>query len=374
MLRSFSEGSKVYNLINLFVLAFIALSLSSCQMSEKRLKKLKSATVIENPFEITNIESDASLTSNESIKDSEPTVVKPSEPVQPTEAPLVKTENTLPLKTKEDSPTKTKTVAPVKSVTLVPKKPTAAELKSAAMDQEIAELEKLYPFKAGERIEFTIRYGAFEAGHFTFEIKPTKQLEGRPVFHFYISARTSSLFAWIYTLKDFAESFWDMKLKRPYLMKIYGEESRYIREIQTTFDWKKKQARYQAKILEIGKGLDEEDKSWELTHLDAQDLVSSIYYLRTKDLIVGKSYDLRVAEKGKDILVRCKVVKEVELTTKLGKFMTYLVKPTFAVDGAWKQKGDMSLWLTKDKNKTPIQFEAKIKLGTIRGRLYSLTN
>lgn len=363
------------SVVKAFMLLAVLFSMSACQMSRKKFRKLKAKTVIENPYEIKTVESEAGNTSEEKKDDfhaSGPTVVKSAdsdkEDSQMTDKKIDPKKAEEPATSKKADAPATKPAQPNTSL----KNAAAVAAKTAAMDKEIAELQSLYPFKVGERIEFTIRYSAFEAGHFTFEVKPVKQIEGRPVLHFYISARTSSVFAWVYTLKDYAESFWDMKLRRPYLMKIYGEESRYIREVQTSFDWKKKQARYQAKILEIGKELDEEDKSWTLEHAEAQDIVSAIYYLRTKDLAVGKTFDLRVAEKGKDILVRAKVEKEVVLNTKIGKLKTFVVKPTFSVDGSWKQKGEMTLWITNDKYKTPIQFEAKIKLGTIRGKLFSL--
>lgn len=333
-------------------------------MSKKRRKLIKSKTVIENPFDIETVtkkKGDSTEDTNTSFHNSGPTALKVSSPKKD-----VKKEMTNNIKNKTPKTKKIVTKSEVSS------------LNKAKQDQdfekEIESLSKLYPFKVGEKIEYRVKYFALEAGYFTFEVKPPKVIQGRPVFHFYISARTSSIFAWVYTLKDFAESFWDMKLKRPYLMKIYGEESRYIREVQTAFDWKKKEARYQAKIYEVGKGLDEEDKKWSLNYPEAQDIVSALYFLRTKKLAVGKTFDFHVAEKGKDILVRAKVTKEKLLNTKLGKFMTYEVQPKFSVDGAWKQKGDITIWLTKDEHQTPIQFEAKIKVGTIRGRLNSLTH
>ncbi len=344
----------------------LLLSLSSCQMSKKKLRKLKASTVIENPYDIKSLPQDSNPTlgdekpkfdSNTKFHNSGPTVVDSKDP----EAVPVPSNA-------EINPTLNKGLAPAIVKAQIQKE---AVIKKIEAEKDV--LAQKYPFKVGEKIEYAVNYFALEAGRFTFEVKPIKQIQNRPVFHFYVSAKTSSLFAWVYTLKDFAESFWDMKTQRPYLMKIYGQESRYIREVQTAFDWTKKEARYQAKIVEVGKGLDEEDKIWTLKHMDAQDVVSALYFLRTKKLEVGKTFEFRVAERGKDILVKALVLEEVELSTKIGKFMTYVVKPTFSVDGAWKQKGEIKLWLTKDEFKVPIQFEAKIKVGTIRGRLHSLT-
>lgn len=340
-------------------------------MSEKRIKKLKATTVIENPFDIQSLpesESQQSETtepikhSAETFHDTGPTVVDSKVSIDPN-----------PIKVSvENKKNEVKKLEPLTKKEILQN--TKKDLIVKKIEEEKENLEKNFPFKVGEKIEYAVKYFALEAGRFTFEVRPIKQIQNRPVFHFYVSAKSSSVFAWVYTLKDFAESFWDMKTQRPYLMKIYGEESRYIREVQTSFDWVKKKARYQAKIVEVGKGLDEEDKTWDLKHMDAQDVVSSLYFLRTKKLELGKSYDFKVAERGKDILVRVQVLEEVMLSTKLGKFKTIVVKPTFSVDGAWKQKGDIKLWLTQDESKTPIQFEAKIKIGTIRGKLHSWTN
>jgi hypothetical protein len=366
-----------------FFLLATMVFITSCQLSNKKLRLLKSKTVIENPYEIQALEPETPNTdesndqesakkSNEAssgdFHSSGPTVVSTPEignqnidkniPVNPKNAKGVPKDKI----TSGQSAAKTQAAI------------NKAALAAKALEQESEDLAKQYPFKVGERIEYTVKYFAVEAGRFTFEIKKPKKIQGRPVFHFYVSARTSNVFAWVYTLKDFAESFWDMKFHSPYLMKIYGEESRYIREVQTAFDWKKKEARYQAKIMEVGKGLDEEDKTWSLNNPEAQDVVSALYFLRTKNLEVGKTFEFHVAERGKDIFVKAKVVKEVEISTKLGKMMTYMVQPTFSVDGDWKQKGDITIWLTKDQYRTPVQFEAKIKVGTIRGRLYSLKN
>ncbi len=342
--------------------------LCSCSMSEKKRKRIKATTVIENPFDITTLPQENTDESNsenlkkdaaEKFHESGPTVVN-STPEKIDESKKASNFGI-------DTTVKTKPQDKVSAAQTLKK-----DLAVKKVEDERDSLEKKFPFKVGEKIEYAVNYFALEAGRFIFEVRPVKQIQNRPVFHFYVSAKTSSIFAWVYTLKDFAESFWDMKTQRPFLMKIYGEESRYIREVQTAFDWTKKQARYQAKIVEVGKGLDEEDKTWDLKHMDAQDVVSALYFLRTKKLEVGKTFDFRVAEMGKDILVRAVVVEEAVLSTKLGKFNTFIVKPTFSVNGAWKQKGDIKLWLTNDEYKTPIQFEAKIKVGTIRGRLHSL--
>lgn len=355
---------KNVNKITIFLV--IMLSLTSCQISKKRRERLKKQTVIDNPFEIKPVETRKFEPGSKKDSSKDEKQISSDDKTFHEQGPSAVTSS-------KNKKTVAQNTTPKKSA---PVKPTKAEEKKNVVEtNKKLEQEKMiqnYPFKVGEKITYSIRYFALEAGKFTFEVKPFKEINNRKVFHFYISARTSSIFAWVYKLKDYAESFWDVETQRPYLMKIYGNESRFIREVQTTFDWDRKQARYQAKIMEVGKGLDEEDKTWALTDKSAQDVVSAIYYLRTEKLQVGKIFNFSVAERGKNIPLRATVIREEMLKTSAGNFQTYVVQPTFSTNGNWKQKGDITIWLTKDERKVPIQFEAKIKVGTIRGRLHSL--
>lgn len=355
----------------LSVFVFLCLGiLVSCQStSKKKLEELRKQTQIENPFEIkavkgetiTEVKDDTgeSLPSavNESVEEQEeaaPVKVEKKENVSKT-SPPVKPE------VKQSKQTAAKPVNTPKTTEV--SKTTVTETKTA---------QTQFPFSVGEEIVFSVSYIGVEAGKFTFEVKPFKVINNEKTFHFYVSATTSSVFSMFYSVKDYAESFWSVNLKRPFLMKIYGKESRYIREVQTSFDWKKMTARYQAKILKIGKKLDKEDKTWQLNSQKAQDMISGLYYLRTFDLKVGQTHHIRVAEKGKDIVVKAEVLRREDVSTKDGKVKALVVKPTFTVDGSWKQMGDILIWLTDDDKKLPVRFEAKIKIGTIKGRLHSL--
>lgn len=381
----------------------------SCQSKSKRVAEMRKQTQIEIPFEITQAEEGESKLDAEDAKASEPTTPsavnvhkqqdeaskskvkegaqagkdskskaevskqKPSaggsqpsspKPVASSTSKASPSVSSGPStkKTDQSSPVTPKGTAPQAVIGAQP----GGEAKAASED--ISQ----FPFKVGEKVTYSISFFAVEAGRMTMEVKPFKQIQNEKTYHFYVTAMTSAVFNLFYSVKDYAESFWSVKHKRPYLMKIYGEESKYVREIQASFDWPKKTARYQAKILKRGHDLEHEDKSWNLKSNKAQDVISALYNLRTFDLQVGKTYKMNVAEKGKDIVVSAEVLRKETLKTRAGTFQTLVVKPTFTVDGAWKQVGDVLIWLTDDESKIPIAFEAKVKIGTIKGRLHSL--
>ncbi len=346
----------------------------SCQSKSKRMEEMRKQTRIESPYEITQVEG-AQEESGDAVEEAGPSAVKkvesPTAQAKTPPAGAPSKDSSKASSTKAPKSQETSKTAPKKETT--PKaveKPKAQATSTQVLVTEDKTLK--FPFNVGEKVVYSIAFFAVEAGRMTMEVKPFKQVQGDQAFHFYVTALSSSVFSLFYSVKDYAESFWSAKHQKPYLMKIYGEESKYVREIQTSFNWSKKTARYQAKVLKTGKDLKHEDQSWKLNSDVAQDVLSALYKLRTYDLKVDSTYKMHVAEKGKDIMVTAKVLRKEVLKTRLGRFDTLVVKPTFQIDGDWKQDGDVLIWLTDDENKIPIGFEAKVKIGTIKGRLHSL--
>lgn len=354
----------------------MSLLLVSCQSKSKRVEEMRKQTRIESPYEITQVEG-AQEESGDVVEEVGPSAVKKVETTtEQTNTPTAGVSSKgsskeSSIKTPEPQGVSKASAKKAVSPTTIKKSTDQTPKEASAQVVADGKVEK-FPFNVGEKVVYSISFFAVEAGRMTMEVKPFKQIQGDQTFHFYVTAFSSSVFSLFYSVKDYAESFWSAKYQKPYLMKIYGEESKYVREIQTSFNWSKKSARYQAKILKTGKDLKHEDQSWKLNSDVAQDVLSALYKLRTYNLKVDSTYKMHVAEKGKDIVVSAKVLRKETLKTRVGRFDTLVVKPTFQIDGAWKQDGDVLIWLTDDENKIPIGFEAKVKIGTIKGRLHSL--
>lgn len=103
-----------------------------------------------------------------------------------------------------------------------------------------------------------------------------------------------------------------------------------------------------------------------------QDPFSAIYFLRRSELgprheqtfVIG--HDDRIKE------IRTHVEKQETIETPAGKFPAWSVNTAALMGGLFKEGGQFKIWLSADQRKIPLQFEVKVSLGKVVGKLKSL--
>jgi hypothetical protein len=96
-----------------------------------------------------------------------------------------------------------------------------------------------------------------------------------------------------------------------------------------------------------------------------QDVLSAIYYLRTRPLQVGKTFELVVSDSGNVYQVPVLVVEKKRKNTVLGKVETLRVDPqVFGPNRMLTGDGQFSIWLTNDSRRIPVSARIKLKYGT----------
>jgi hypothetical protein len=96
-----------------------------------------------------------------------------------------------------------------------------------------------------------------------------------------------------------------------------------------------------------------------------QDVLSAIYYLRTRPLEVGKTFEISVSDSGNVYQVPVLVVEKKRKNTVLGKVETLRVDPqVFGPDRMLTGVGQFSIWLTNDSRRIPVSARIKMKYGT----------
>jgi hypothetical protein len=96
-----------------------------------------------------------------------------------------------------------------------------------------------------------------------------------------------------------------------------------------------------------------------------QDVLSAIYYLRTRPLEVGKTFEISVSDSGNVYQVPMLVVEKKRKNTVLGKVETLRVDPqVFGPDRMLSGDGQFSIWLTSDSRRIPVSARIKLKYGT----------
>jgi hypothetical protein len=105
-----------------------------------------------------------------------------------------------------------------------------------------------------------------------------------------------------------------------------------------------------------------------------QDIFSSLYYVRTQDLQVGKTIELDVNTR-KNWPLYVNVLKRETIKVEAGKFDCFVVEPKLRDKGLFVQKGkSLKVWITADKHRIPVKMEAEVMIGSVEAELIEYEN
>ena len=105
--------------------------------------------------------------------------------------------------------------------------------------------------------------------------------------------------------------------------------------------------------------------------LYVQDILSSLYYIRTFDLAVGRNVEVITYADGKVYPLKIIVHKRGKVTVSAGTFTCLKIEPLLQSEGLFRQKGKLVIWITDDKYKVPVKMESKVIIGKIASKLVS---
>ena len=99
------------------------------------------------------------------------------------------------------------------------------------------------------------------------------------------------------------------------------------------------------------------------------DSLSCIYYIRSLDLVPGKSVYVDIFDCKRLWKTEVKVLRREEITTRLGRFKTLVVMPLLRAEGQTPRFGQTVVWLTDDSLRIPVKMSTKVKVGKITATL-----
>jgi hypothetical protein len=99
------------------------------------------------------------------------------------------------------------------------------------------------------------------------------------------------------------------------------------------------------------------------------DSLSCVYFVRSSELVVGKSLFIDIYDCKRLWNTEVQVVRREEIRTPLGRFKTIVVKPLLKAEGFFARTGDVTVWLTDDSLRIPVKMTTKVKLGKITAML-----
>jgi hypothetical protein len=209
-------------------------------------------------------------------------------------------------------------------------------------------------FTVGERLTFAVQYGGLTAGYATLSIPAVVQRLGRPVFHVVAEARTLPFFETFFRVDDRLDSYIDTDYAFSWGYEKHLQEGRFRANASYDYDQRR------GLMLEPAKGTQAP------MPIGSQDVLSCFYYFRTQPLIVGSVLSIPVtADDKKSYVVSVNVLRKERVSTLAGSFDCLVVQPHLAFNGVFRQKGEVTLWITDDERHLPVLIRSKIVIGSI---------
>ncbi len=240
------------------------------------------------------------------------------------------------------------------------------EVKKKAAKQKLELTKVISPFLVGETFKIDLYYIGLRAATLSVKVMPLVAVGGKKAFHFKGTAETTSVMALIYKLHNELDSYVDYETFTPIKMTLRMDESKQNVAAILNYDHKNKVTHFWKKEIDKDGKAAETNRVDELTPM-AQDIFSSLYYVRTLPLVVGQKIKIPLYDNGKNWTLTIDVVKEEKVWTRLGPVETLLLHPTVESNGEKFTKATMLLWVTNDAKKVPVKFEAKVRLGSMKG-------
>ncbi len=216
----------------------------------------------------------------------------------------------------------------------------------------------------GEWFKFRIHYGLLTAGYASLEVN-NAYLNGKEVHHVKGVGKTIGLSRFFFKVEDDYQSYIDKEKDIPYRFIRKIDEGGHTKDIQIDFD----HTEHKATVINY------KHKTTEVLSFpkDAQDMVSSFYYLRNRldvdTLDDGEYIDMNMFFDKENYKFRLKFLGRETLKTNFGKVPCLIFRPYVLAGRVFKERESLTVWVTDDKNKMPILIKADLAVGSLRATL-----
>ena len=211
--------------------------------------------------------------------------------------------------------------------------------------------QSAWPFQIGERLTYNVSFTGITAGQASLEVVNDTVVNNYHQLHIRFKARTTFPVSSIYTINDQVDTWLDSKYLYTKKLTKNIREGNYKNDSYTIIDYDQSIAITNGDTVIIDQFL--------------RDSYSLFYFLRTIPLIIGETIDFTAFD-GKIITPFQVITKTREtINTMAGTFPCLVVKPFREGTTLLKNKGDMMIWFSDDKNRLPVQIRIKLKYGSM---------
>ena len=225
--------------------------------------------------------------------------------------------------------------------------------------------------REGEDLLFAIRWGVVTGGYATLTVPSIDLIGGQRAYHLLSEAKSTGVVETFYKVRDRNEAWLDTSFPRSlrYSKKIL--EGKY--SVDEVVDLDQTARTFHRTEIRHDKNDAREEKQGTIPS-NVLDILSSLYYVRSLPLEVGKSFtiDVHSGEKTWPLVVNVKKLEKVKV--KAGKFLCYRVEPLLREPGIFISKGKkLEVWLTADERHMPVLMRSEIFIGHVSAELVKQT-
>ncbi|RRO20306.1 DUF3108 domain-containing protein [Flavobacteriaceae bacterium 14752] len=219
-------------------------------------------------------------------------------------------------------------------------------------------------FQEGEWLDYKVKYGWFNASEASLEVKLDK-LDGKTVYHIKGYGKSTGLLDVFFKVRDRYETYVDTQQVKPYKFIRDLSEGGYTKNKMIRFDHSQNTATvhdYKYDTVHKHKFTDK-----------TQDMLSALYHLRNQvkneELKQGDEYNLNMFFDEQNFDFKTKFLGREVIETKFGKVKCLIFRPYVKSGRVFEEQESVTVWISDDKNKIPIQIKADLAVGSLTAKL-----
>lgn len=210
-----------------------------------------------------------------------------------------------------------------------------------------------------ERLAYDATWNGIKAGAAVLEV--TAQGDELRIVN---TVRSSGMMSAFFRIDNHAESIIS-RAGRPRLFRENLEEGRHRARRVVAFNFTSLLA--ESRDLQNNTGKTEPISAW--TH----DKLSSIYFLRSRELVPGQSISFDIYDTKKLLKAEVTVQDRQQISTPAGIFRTLLVTMQLTHNGVSIPAGSTTFWFSDDSRRIPVKMIIKLKAGEMTLTLASMS-
>ncbi len=221
-------------------------------------------------------------------------------------------------------------------------------------------------YQSGENLKYSIKYGFIKGGYISLTVKDTFW-NGKKTHELELAAKTSGVVDVLFKVRDRYASYLDPITDQPL------KSVRDIREGSYTYY---NEVLYNYNSLHQDSITIQSQKSGDVkVPSNIQDIVSAFYFARrykfNDSMKRGEILELTTYFSDEIFPLKIKYMGTETIKTNFGKMECYIFHPVTEVGRMFKTEDDMTIWITRDKNRIPIKLKTNLKVGAFTCELES---